>query len=166
VAGLIADANGDLFGTTQAGGPNNDGTVFELVNNNGTYTLNTLVNFTGNNGSAPVAGLIADANGDLFGTTQAGGPNNDGTVFEITNSGFVTLDHWTNAHGGNWSLAANWNPGVPTSGKIADIDATGTYSVAITTNDVAYGLWVNDAQATVSDTSKGFINPRRPGRRG
>jgi hypothetical protein len=69
----------------------------------------------------------------------------------------VPLDHWTNTHGGNWSSAANWNPGVPTAGQIADIDATGTYSVAIATNDVAYGLWVNDAQATVSDNNKGSL---------
>jgi hypothetical protein len=69
----------------------------------------------------------------------------------------VPLDHWTNTHGGNWSSAANWNPGVPTAGQIADIDATGTYSVAIATNDVAYGLWINDAQATVSDNNKGSL---------
>jgi uncharacterized repeat protein (TIGR03803 family) len=94
-AGLIADSNGDLFGTTLQGGSNNDGTVFELVNNNGTYTLNTLVNFTGNNGSMPDTGLIADANGDLFGTTYGGVSNNYGTVFEITNSGFVPLDRDT-----------------------------------------------------------------------
>jgi uncharacterized repeat protein (TIGR03803 family) len=164
VGGLIADANGDLFGTTMQGGPNNDGTVFELVNNNGTYTLNTLVNFNGGNGQAPEASLIADGNGNLFGTTVQGGPNNDGTVFEITNSGFVTLDHWANANGGNWSSAANWNTGVvPTAGRIADIDASGTYSVAITTNDVAYGLWVNDAQATVSDSTKGLLTLAGPG---
>ena len=81
LGGLLADANGDLFGTTDAGGLNNNGTVFELVNNNGTYTLNTLVNFNGANGAYPNAGLIADANGDLFGTTVEGGSNNLGTLF-------------------------------------------------------------------------------------
>ena len=89
IAGLIADANGDLFGTTTGGGANGDGTVFELVNNSGTYTPTTLLSFNGSNGAHPWAGLIADANGDLFGTTLYGGANNDGTVFEITNSGFV-----------------------------------------------------------------------------
>jgi len=44
---LIADANGDLFGTTQGGGANNDGTVFELVKSGSTYTLNALVSFSG-----------------------------------------------------------------------------------------------------------------------
>jgi hypothetical protein len=88
-----------------------------------------------------------------------------GTVFEIANSGFapVPLDHWKNTHGGDWRSAANWNPGVPTTGKIADIDATGKYSVAITTNDVAYGLWVNDAQTTVSDSTKGLLTLAGPG---
>src|SRR5262249_7112211 len=49
----------------------------------------TLVNFNGTNGWSPRGSLIADAHGDLFGTTTGGGPNNDGTVFEITGSGFI-----------------------------------------------------------------------------
>ncbi len=84
-ASLITDADGDLFGTTYEGGANDDGTVFELVNNGGgsSYTLMTLVSFDVTNGSHPSAGLITDANGDLFGTTYEGGVNDDGTVFEI-----------------------------------------------------------------------------------
>jgi hypothetical protein len=41
---LVADANGDLFGTTQQSGSGGlmAGSVFELVNNHGTYSLNTL----------------------------------------------------------------------------------------------------------------------------
>ena len=39
--------------------------------------------------SALGANLVADANGDLFGTTQTGGANNTGSVFEITDSGYV-----------------------------------------------------------------------------
>ena len=49
----------------------------------------TLVSFNGSNGANPYAGLIADANGDLFGTTYEGGANSDGTVFEIKNTGTV-----------------------------------------------------------------------------
>ena len=83
--GLIADAAGDLFGTTTAvGGASGDGLVFELVKNGGeNYTLNTLASF--NVASYP-SGLIADFAGDLFGETQKGGSNNDGTVFELVNS--------------------------------------------------------------------------------
>ena len=46
-------------------------------------TLTTLVTFNGANGSKPDSSLIADANGDLFGTTSTGGANGQGTVFEI-----------------------------------------------------------------------------------
>jgi uncharacterized repeat protein (TIGR03803 family) len=54
-----------------------------------TATLTTLVSFNGPNGANPYGSLIADANGDLFGTTYGGGANGQGTVFEITNTGFV-----------------------------------------------------------------------------
>jgi hypothetical protein len=154
-SGLMADANGDLFGTTEAGG-NGYGTVFELVNNSGNYALNTLFAFSGSDGASPFGGLVADASGNLFGTTEGGGTNGGfGTVFEITNSGFVVAppDHWTNTQGGNWSAAGNWNPGVPTAKLNAEVDAPGTYSVAITKSAIAYGLLLNDAGATVTDNS-------------
>src|SRR5262249_1120008 len=70
-AGLIADAHGDLFGTTSQGGANDVGTVFEIAKTANGYASipTTLVNFNGANGSMPSGSLIADAHGDLFGTT-------------------------------------------------------------------------------------------------
>jgi uncharacterized repeat protein (TIGR03803 family) len=89
---LMTDANGDLFGTTNLGGANNFGTVFEIVNT-GTAaapiyasTPTTLVSFNGSDGAQPYGSLIADANCDLFGTTAYGG-GGYGTVFEIVNTG-------------------------------------------------------------------------------
>ena len=126
-AGLIADAAGDLFGTTSAGGANNHGTVFEIAKTASGYasTPTVLVSFDGTHGGVPVAGLIADAAGDLFGTTPAGGANNDGTVFEIvkTASGYAStptvLFSFDNTHGA-----------VPLAGLIADAagDLFGTTS--------------------------------------
>ncbi len=87
-AGLIVDAAGDLFGTTVKGGANGDGTVFEVKAGSGVVTV--LASFDGNNGTQPYAGLVADAAGDLYGVTSQGGANGDGTVFELTNTGFVT----------------------------------------------------------------------------
>jgi uncharacterized repeat protein (TIGR03803 family) len=49
----------------------------------GTRAPITLASFDVTNGSRPLAGLIADSNGDLFGTTSEGGASNVGTVFEI-----------------------------------------------------------------------------------
>jgi uncharacterized repeat protein (TIGR03803 family)/VCBS repeat-containing protein len=123
-ASLIADAKGDLFGTTDGGGANGYGTVFELVNNgNDSYTLQTLVSFTGDDGTNPTGSLIADANGDLFGTTSGGGTNGYGTVFEITGSGFIValptvepdrahvqLDHTLSVNAANGVLANDIDP--------------------------------------------------------
>ena len=91
---LIANSAGDLFGTTsdgganEAGGINGNGTVFEIAKTAGGYASapTTLVNFNYEDGTSPVAGLLADASGNLFGTTESGGASDPlivGTVFEI-----------------------------------------------------------------------------------
>ena len=88
-AGLIADAGGNLFGTTGSGGASGYGTVFEIAKTAvGGYatTPTTLVSFNGGDGANPQAGLITDAAGDLFGTTGSGGASGNGTVFEIAKS--------------------------------------------------------------------------------
>ncbi len=85
VAGLIFNSNGALFGTTSSGdvGAGNNGTVFKLTP---LGTEKVLHNFTGapGDGSDPVAGLIFDNNGALYGTTQFGGTKGCGTVFMLT----------------------------------------------------------------------------------
>jgi uncharacterized repeat protein (TIGR03803 family) len=85
---LIVDAAGNLFGTTESGGMYNLGTVFEIPEAGGPIT--TVFSFNGTDGSDPVGGLTVDASGNIYGTTALGGANNLGTVYEITNSGFVT----------------------------------------------------------------------------
>jgi len=85
--GLIADAAGNLYGTTYAGGANNLGTVFKLTA--GTRQLVTLATFDGTNGYGPLGGLAADGNGNLYGTTYYDMPNDRGTVFELSGTGFV-----------------------------------------------------------------------------
>jgi uncharacterized repeat protein (TIGR03803 family) len=54
----------------------------------------TLITFNlGNEGQLPYGGLLADAAGDLFGTTLDGGANGGGTVFELVNKGGGNVDH-------------------------------------------------------------------------
>ncbi|HTP25033.1 MAG TPA: choice-of-anchor tandem repeat GloVer-containing protein [Anaeromyxobacteraceae bacterium] len=94
VGGLIADANGNLFGTAGTGGASDLGTAFEIHKDPSTSTgyANApivLAGFDGTNGSDPGASLIADASGNLFGTTFLGGAQGFGTVFEITGSGYA-----------------------------------------------------------------------------
>ena len=89
VAGLIADASGNLLGTTEGGGaygsPYGYGTIFEIAKTHDGYssTPTTQVSFNEADGAGPHAGLIADASGNLFGTTSYGGAYDYGTVFEI-----------------------------------------------------------------------------------
>ncbi len=86
-SGLILNSSGDLFGTTKSGG-SGDGTVFELTPGIGGYSTKILHAFTGGaDGQTPLASLVLDGNGNLFGTTSAGGDaKGDGTVFELTPS--------------------------------------------------------------------------------
>jgi len=83
-AGPLFDAAGDLYGTTQFGGPNNVGTVWEYGPTPvGVYT--TLYEFKGgSDGANPVASLIWDNSGNLYGTTKFGGQFGRGTVFELS----------------------------------------------------------------------------------
>lgn len=85
--GLIMDAQGNLYGTTLAGG--SGGTVFKLEYSAGSgWTETILYNFQGgNDGDYPYAGLIFDPSGNLYGTTSDGGQGHGGTVFELTRSG-------------------------------------------------------------------------------
>jgi uncharacterized repeat protein (TIGR03803 family) len=85
--GLIADAAGNLYGTTQFGGSGGSGTVFRIAAGTNAYT--TLFTFTEATGANPSAGLIADAVGNLYGTTFSSGPGGAGTAFRLTNTGFV-----------------------------------------------------------------------------
>jgi uncharacterized repeat protein (TIGR03803 family) len=105
-AGLIQDADGNLYGTTIYGGANTSansglggGAVFELAppaQQGGVWTETALYSFCsvgGSNctdGDQPAAGLILDAAGNLYGTTYVGGANtsaNDliggGTAFKV-----------------------------------------------------------------------------------
>jgi uncharacterized repeat protein (TIGR03803 family) len=92
-AGLVQATNGDLYGTTEAGGVYDAGTVFQITLSGTLTALHSFCSQSGcADGNGPYAGLVQATNGDLYGTT-AYGPNGDGTVFEITPSGTVTTLH-------------------------------------------------------------------------
>jgi len=89
---LVMDKNGNFYGTTNAGGVSNAGTVFK-VTRKGVETV--LYSFTGKpDGANPVAGLAIDKAGNLYGTTTAGGSSGNGTVFKLAIPA-VTGGEWT-----------------------------------------------------------------------
>src|SRR5882757_6835304 len=79
-AGLIADAAGNLYGTTRSGGSGGDGTLYRI--DAVTRAHSTIVNFNGSNGAGPNGGLIADAAGNMYGFTN-NPSTNDGTVYKL-----------------------------------------------------------------------------------
>lgn len=85
-AGLIFDASGNLYGTTQLGGTFAFGTAFELSPSaGGGWTQTILHNFcSGKDGCNPESPLVMDGAGNLYGTTWDGGTYSEGTVFELT----------------------------------------------------------------------------------
>ncbi len=94
LAGLLQATDGHFYGTTYAGGSKGDGVVFKITAN-GTFTL--LHSFCSEtacaDGQNPFAGLVQGIDGNLYGTTQAGGAHGDGTIFKITPNGTLTTLH-------------------------------------------------------------------------
>jgi uncharacterized repeat protein (TIGR03803 family) len=87
---ILQAADGNFYGPTfgQPGGANY-GTIFEL-NQEGSVTV--LYSFPDNlrYGSYPV-GLMQATDGNLYGVAEGGGQYNDGTFFQITTSGDITV---------------------------------------------------------------------------
>ena len=82
---LIFDHAGNIYGTTQFGGPNDAGTVFELAPSQNGWTETVLYNGfnTLGTGSQPEAGVVMDSAGNLYGTTPTGGDEH-GIVYELS----------------------------------------------------------------------------------
>jgi len=104
-SGFTMDSSGNLFGTTEAGGPGSCrygvtapfgcGTVYKLTKTASGFTYRVIYDFQGgSDGGDPVGGVAIDSSGNVFGTTSRGGhgchssiETGCGTVFELTPSG-------------------------------------------------------------------------------
>jgi uncharacterized repeat protein (TIGR03803 family) len=85
-APLTIDGAGNLYGATNFGGGDNQGTIYELTPVSGGGWNETLLHsFTGGpDGSDPVGGLVFDSAGNLYGTASSGGAHGQGTVFKLS----------------------------------------------------------------------------------
>jgi len=92
VAGVVEGSDGNFYGTTVSGGNNSAGTVFKMTPAGMLTTLYSFCSQTGcTDGEFPYAGLVQASDGNFYGTTESGGNNGAGTVFEVTPAGLVTL---------------------------------------------------------------------------
>jgi uncharacterized repeat protein (TIGR03803 family) len=99
IAGLVSDSSGNFYGTTDQGGSNNLGTVYELSPaGGGSWTYSVLHSFAGTDGSFPFSRLVFDSQGNMYGTTYRGGAHDFGTVFRLSP-----------AQGGGWTEAVIHN---------------------------------------------------------
>ena len=101
-AGLVIGSSGILYGTTENGGTSGCGTLFKIDT---TGVENVLHSFAGGptDGADPKASLILDLDGNLYGTTLAGGSSGYGTVFELDlrNTETILYDFTGGSGGGN-----------------------------------------------------------------
>lgn len=143
--GLVFDTAGNLYGTTQRGGANNDGIAFELAPiEGGGWTEAVIYNFCADagcsDGGVPEAGLVVDEAGNLYGTTSLGGTFSGGTcrgagcgtVFELSPP-VVPGGAWT--HTVLWNFKGDLNgDGLEPTGRL-NLDAAGNlYGTTIAGN--------------------------------
>jgi len=108
-AGLVLDAQGNLYGTTMVGGDTtctylgSCGTVFK-VDATGKETVLYRFTGTGGDGANPMAGLVLDAQGNLYGTTYSGGTYGNGTVFKLDTTGKETVLYSFTGTGGDGAM--------------------------------------------------------------
>jgi uncharacterized repeat protein (TIGR03803 family) len=104
-------ADGNVYGTTTAGGANGSGVVYRLSANGSYVVLHSFGAST--DGQGPVGRLIQANDGHLYGTTYYGGVNGTGAVFRLTLSGTESVIH---------SFGANGDGQLPYAGLIQGMD--------------------------------------------
>jgi len=108
-ASVVLDSKGRLFGTTKIGGTYGLGTIYELEP--GIKKDRVLYSFSGKaDGGYPLARLIFDADGNLYGTTSIGG-NCCGTVFQLSPAGALTT---------SYTFTGGLDGGIPSAAVVRD----------------------------------------------
>ena len=89
---VAVDKAGNFYGTTYSCGAHNYGIVWE-VSGKGKETI--LHNFAGgsSDGCNTVAGVVLDSNDNLYGNSSLCGASGEGTAWELSNKGALTVLH-------------------------------------------------------------------------
>jgi uncharacterized repeat protein (TIGR03803 family) len=121
--GVISDKAGNLYGTTYYAGVHDLGTIYKLTHGKGAWTESVLYSFKGGtDGASPISSLVADAAGNLYGTTSDGGAASCtcGIIFKMTPGG---NGKWTESV--VYRFPGTPQPGFAYNGMVAD--STGSF---------------------------------------
>jgi uncharacterized repeat protein (TIGR03803 family) len=103
---LVQGPDGNFYGTTQQGGADNAGTVFEITSGGSLILYSFCTRSKCKDGRYPYASLILGPDGHFYGTASAGGANGFGTIFRIAHSGKMTTMHSFDSSDGAYPYAA------------------------------------------------------------
>ncbi len=83
---IALDPSGAMYVTTYLGGAYNIGAVVELTPAGSGWKESVIHSFSGRDGCYADTGVILDASGNLYGTTNSGGAYGNGVVFQLVRS--------------------------------------------------------------------------------
>jgi uncharacterized repeat protein (TIGR03803 family) len=141
------DSAGNVWGTTELGGADDEGTVWEIPK--GSTTIQDIAEFHGVNGAYPEAGVTIDSAGNVYGTASRGGSNGYGVVWEIPASTIHAKKPWL-------SVIATF------------IGGNGIYPMAGVTIDATGNLWGtaefggSDSYGVVWEIPASTIHAKKP----
>jgi|ERR1017187_46663 uncharacterized repeat protein (TIGR03803 family) len=138
--GVTFDEAGNLYGTTYYGGGNGGGVVYELTPATGGAWKETPVrNFGGTGGSNPLAGVVFDTVGNLYGTTLNGGDEHG----DCSSTGCGVVFELTPAAGGGWTesvlVAFNYSDGGHPTGCLVFDSAGNLYGTTTAGGSGVFG---------------------------
>ncbi len=158
---VMQATDGRLYGTANTGGPNSVGTAWRMTTTGGSFTvLNAFIN-NGTQGYNPGSPLLEAPDGNVYGTTYAGGPlpfpgtTVGGTVFSL-NTLLPIITAFTPAHGAAGTLVTitGTNFIAPVTVKFGPVPGPNVTVVSSTKLTVKVPAGAVTARITVT-TSKG-----------
>ena len=145
----VLDSAGNIYGTTYAGGADNVGLVYKLsLGTTGKWKEQVLHTFDGTYGGNPLAGLVFDSAGNLYGTTSQGGRFSDGIIYEMVAGSTGYKFRVLNGFGGE-----NGNGSYASMIVLNGILYGTTYEGGTTGNGVVFAANANATATTTTITS-------------
>ncbi|MEN2284492.1 choice-of-anchor tandem repeat GloVer-containing protein, partial [Algoriphagus sp. SE2] len=142
-AGGLVYVEGELYGMTSSGGRNNVGVIFSYNIATGAYTKIRDFDFT-RDGGIPYGNLTL-YNGDLYGSTTAGGSTGNGTLFRLNGSSFSFSE-------GRFDVLYYFLEGRDASDSQYPDDGSLTVF-----NDKLYGMRPKGGFSNIGDNDLGFV---------